>query len=452
MSGRGSSFQRLLGWSSLENASPENCQNCFRPLPEGSLQSGGPSPVGGSPPATAHSQSRPVDKTQWVSLCRCDRPFLPSTNFSIDICAGCNRRIAANAAPGPKHVDLCSCMDRKPKQVPTHLKQNEADSVSLDLSTVGLSAASFPSERYTPIALLGFSKRATTILARDKTRGTKVAVKCFKKIAPEMQPTFQSEVKKIQQLTHTNIVKIVDCGFHNGKAPYLVTEYKDGFNVEQCLALYGIPSFDVAIKVMLALCEALLYAQKQGVWHRDIRPGNVIFFDDMNSEPSIFISDFALPKIKAGEGMVDSNDAIWMSADEARNMEYTEKSEVYSIGAIGFSLLTGRPPFRDGDMQEIKNMHALKLPPKISDLNFDNKRPKDLEEIIVKCLEKDPNYRFETVAKLQERLEIFPRRVQMQINAVLAARKRKKIMLIASVAAAVISVVGAVGFFVLRGH
>ena len=141
-----------------------------------------------------------------------------------------------------------------------------------------------------------------------------------------------------------------------------------------------------------------------------------------------------------------------MSADEARNMEYTEKSEVYSIGMIGFLLLGGRPPFRDGDIQEIKNMHALKLPPNVSDLNFDRKRPKDLEDIIWKCLEKDPNYRFETVAKLQERLEVFPRRLQMQINDVLAARKRKKIMLIASIVAAVVSVVGAVGFFVLRGH
>jgi hypothetical protein len=79
-------------------------------------------------------------------------------------------------------------------------------------------------------------------------------------------------------------------------------------------------------------------------------------------------------------------------------------------------------------------MHALKLPPKISDLKFDNKRPKDLEEIVERCLEKDPNYRIESVAKLQERLEVFPRRVQMQIANVLAARKKKKILLIVVVA------------------
>lgn len=415
---------------SATNVVDGECQDCFRPVAEeGSVQ-----------------------KTQWISLCRCDRPFSPSASFSIDICSTCNRRIAANVAPGPKHVDLCSCMVRQPVKVPMHLKPNESDAISLDLSTVGLSPATFPAERYGPLALLGFNKRATTVLARDRQRGTKVAVKCFKKIPPELLSTFQSEVKKNQQLTHTNILKISDCGVHNGKAPYLVTEYKDGFNIEQCAALYGFPSFDVAVKVMLGVCETLLYAQKQGVLHKDIRPGNIIFFDDLNSDPSVFVTDFALPKIKASEGLVDTNDAIWLSGDEARNMEYTEKSEVYSIGAVGFLLLTGRPAFRDGDVQEIKNMHALKLPPKISDLNFDKRRPKDLEEIIVRCLEKDPQYRFETVEKLKERLEVFPRRIQMQINNVLAARKRKRIMLIASVAAAAISVIGAIGFFILRGH
>ncbi len=413
----------------MESSNPENCQTCFRPLGEA-----------GAPP-----------QTQWISVCRCKRPFAPSTNFSIDVCANCRRRVASNATGRVDHPDLCCCEKPQAKKVATYIKQNESDPIVLDLASIGLSPESFPSERYVPIAFLGNSARATTILARDKQRGTKVALKCFKKITPAMQQTFQSEVKKNQQLSHTSIAKISDSGFHNGKAPYLVTEYKDGFNLEQCLALFGTPSHDVAVKVLMSVCESLLYAQKQGVLHRDIRPGNIIFFDDMNAEPSVLITDFALPKVKASEGLTEPYDAIYLSADEARSLEYNEKSEVYSIGNVGFSLLTGRPPFRDGDFLEIKNMHALKLPPKISDLNFDNKRPKDLEEIVERCLEKDPNYRFESVAKLLERLEVFPRRVQMQIAAVLAARKKKKILLIAG-AGAVLAVVCAICYFVLPRH
>lgn len=402
--GKGKIVRPSLYNLGMENATLESCQTCFRPTAEP-----------GAPP-----------RTQWISACRCDRPYAPTSNFSIDVCANCKRRVAANTTGRVECPGICSCENPAPKKVATYIKPNESDAVALDLASIGVSPDSFPVERYAPIGILGDGSRATVILARDKQRGTKVAVKCFKKIAPAMQSTFQSEMKKNQQLNHTNIAKIVDFGFLNGKAPYLVTEYKDGFNLEQCLALYGVPTFDVAVKILVSVCETLNYAQKQGVLHRDIRPANIIFLDDLNSEPSVSITDFALPKIKSSMELTDPVDAIHMSADEARNMEYTEKSEVYSIGAVGYSLLAGRPLFQEGTALDIKNLHALKLPPRISSLKFDNKRPKDLDEVIEKCLEKDPSYRFESVPKLLERLEVFPRREKMKIAAVLAARKRKR--------------------------
>jgi len=347
-------------------------------------------------------------------------------------------------------IDLCTCSQPNSKKIPAHIKPNEQDPVSLDLATFGIAPDSFPSDRYAPIAILGQSAKADVILARDKQRGSKVAVKCFKRIAPEMHATFQSEVKKNQQLNHTSIVKIVDSGIQAGKTPYVVTDYKDGFNVEQWRELHGSPSKDVLVRVLMGTCEALLYAQKQGVQHRNIKPGNVIFFDDMNSEPSIFVGDFALPKVKASEGLADSLDAIYMTADEARNMDYTEKSEVYGVGGVGYAVVTGRPQFPDGSPQEIKNSHALKLPPRMSNLVFDKKRPGELDEIIERCLEKDPSVRFDSIAKLYERLEVFPRRVQMQIAAVKMAEQRKKVLLIGG-AVGILVALCAVGLIAL-GH
>lgn len=413
----------------MENASPESCQTCFRPRIESGEQL----------------------RSQWVSVCRCDRVYSPKSVFSIDVCANCKRRVATNALVGGTGTDLCSCAESSPQTAATYLKQNESDSITLDLTTIGLAPDSFPLEKYAPIGILGQSARATVLLARDRQRGTKVAVKCFKRLAPALKSTFESEARKNKQLTHTNIAKVVDFAFPDGKTPYLVTEYRDGFNLEQCLSLNGVPSHDVAVKILMGVCEALLYAQKQGVLHRDIRPGNIIFLDDLNSEPSISIADFALPKVKASEALTDRPDAIHMSADEARGLEYNEKSEVYSIGCIGYALLTGRPPFQDGSVDDIKNMHALKLPPKISHVNFDNKRPTDLEEVIERCLEKDPSYRFESVSKLLERLEVFPRREQMKITAVLAARRRKKIIRIAG-ALLVVAALCAAGYFALVPH
>lgn len=434
--------------------SPETCQTCFRPkVVAASVQLQAQAPVQAQPPTQpqaqpqAQPQTQPQTQlpTQWISVCRCERPYSPSSNFSIDVCANCRLRVAASASGPVNCPGLCVCEKPAARKVPAYIKQNESDVEAMDLASLGMSPDAFPSERYTPLALLGNSVRATAILARDKQRGTKVAVKCFKRLTPAMKSTFESEVKKNQQLSHTNIAKIVDCGYHNGSAPYLVTEYKEGFNLEQCLALYGTPSYDVAVKILIGVCETLVYAQKQGVLHRDIRPGNIIFLDDLNSEPSVAILDFAMPKVKSSEKLTEPGDAMYITGDEARGLEYSERSEVYAIGCVGFALLAGRPPFQDGTALEIKNAHALTLPPRISNLKFDNTRPSDLEEIIERCLEKDPGARFESVAKLMERLEVFPRRVQMRIAAVLAARSKKKMLRVLAVVLVLLALCVVVG-------
>ncbi len=388
-------------------------------------------------------------QTQWISVCRCNRPYSPGSQFSIDVCANCKRRVATGATT--KIIDLCSCETPNPKKIPTHIKQNEKDSVTLDLASIGMAPEGFPLEKYTPIGILGESTRANVILARDRQRGIKVAVKCFKKMAPSLQSAFESDARKNKQLTHTNIVKLIDFGFTQSKAPYLVSEYKDAFNLEQNLALHGTPSHDVAVKILISVCEALIYAQTQSVMHRDLRPGNIFFVDDMNSEVSILVGDFALPKVKASEELTDIRDALYMSADEARGLDFNEKSEVYTIGCVGYALLTGKPPFEENTVRELKNVHGLKLWKRISDVKFDNSRPKDLEEVIERCLEKDPNVRFESVAKLMERLEVFPRRVQMRIAAVQAAKRRVKLVRIA-VAGLVVTAICAVGYIVTAGH
>jgi serine/threonine-protein kinase len=357
----------------------------------------------------------------------------------------------ANGATGVVNCPgLCACTTPSPKKVPTFAKGNQADLISFDPSSVGLSQESYPVERYAPIAFLGDTARATTILCRDRQRGSKVAVKCFKRILPAQRSIFESEVHKNKELNHTSIAKIVDYGFHNNKAPYVVSEYKDGFNIEQCLAIYGTPSHDVAIKILIGVCESLVYALKQGVMHRDIRPGNIIFLDDMNSEPSVAVLDFAMPKIKAAEPLTDVRDTQYITGDEARNLEYDERSEVYGVGSVGYTLLTARPPFTKGSALEIKNDHALVLAPRITDVKFDNTRPKELEEIVERCMEKDPRYRFLTVQDLKDRLEVFPNRARMRIAKLLSARQQKKIAMIAGGVIAAIALCA--GALALLGH
>ncbi len=404
-----------------------NCPTCLRPVPE--------------------AGSQPM--TQWKSFCKCQRSYSPNSQFSIGVCAHCKKRIAANNDNAVQGLFLCSCARPDPKSIANFQKQkNEQESVVLDLETAGIGEDRFPLEKYNPIAILGQAARADVILARDKLSGRKVAVKCFKNIAAQDFASFEQDLRKNKQLSHNNIARISDSGIWQNKTPYVVTDYKDGFNLEQCLAVHGIPSHDVAVMILIKTCEALIYAQKESLLHRDIRPGNIIFYDDMNSEPSVFVTDFSLPKIKATEKLTEARDAQYMSAEEARGVEYDERSDVYSLGCVGFALLTGRPPFQEGTALDIKNMHALKLPPRVSSLKFEADRPKDLEEVIERCLEKDPRQRFDSVAKLLERLEVFPRREQMKIAAVAAEKRKKKMLIIGGAVVAVI--LSAIGVLALR--
>lgn len=415
----------------MDQQNTESCQKCLRPL----LAEG----------VTA--------TTQWVSYCRCERTYSPNAQFSIDLCANCKKRVPAVGTAKVKRLDLCACDNPNPITVANYIKQNEKDQIELDLglASPGLSPESFPAERYQPLGILGTGSRADVLLARDKQRGTKVAVKCYKKISPEALGLFEQEMKKLSRLTHTGIAKITDFGVLNKKTPYVVTEYKDGFNIEQCLDLHGIPSYDVAIMILIGVCEALLYALKEGYPHTDIRPGNIIFLDDMNSEPSIVVTDFSPVKLDMHRDPDSPADALYMSSDEARNLDHDERAEIYTIGAVGFALLTGRAPFDTGSFRDLKNKHALELPPRISSLRFEGDRPKDLEEIIERCLEKDPRVRFDSIAKLKERLVVFPNRVKARIAALEAARKRQKLIKLSAIAL-VVAVAGAIGFFALGGH
>lgn len=413
-----------------KEATSLKCQTCLRPLPE----------TGAKP------------TTQWVSVCKCGHHYAPNNQFSIPICANCKMRVMTNAQRKIDGIFACSCQTPAPQIVPNFLKdRSKPEVVQLDLQSVGIAPETFPLERYIPIAILGLSPKADVILARDKQTGNKVAVKSFKRIPPTAFATFEQEARKVKKLSHNNIARLLEAFIYENKTPYLVSEYKDGFNVDQYLAMQGFPSYNVVVMILISICEAVIYAQKESLLHRDIRPGNVIFLDDLNADPSISLTDFSLPKIKEMEELVDIRDALYMSADEARNLDYDERSETYSIGCIGYGLLAGVPPFQEGTARDIKNSHALKLPKRIASLNFSPDRPKDLEEVVERCLEKDPKVRFDTVAKLLERLEVFPRREKMQIAAIQAAKQRKKLLSIAAAVAGAV-LISAIGYFALNHH
>lgn len=419
----------------MENVTTElSCEVCLRPKAEE-----------GAPP-----------KSQWISVCRCQLTYAPNAQFALEWCMKCRKKIPVHAGGKTdatfERAFLCACSSPEPAKIPAVAKPGEAGDVAeMDLSICSINPQDFPVERYMPLGILGQSAKADTLFCRDKQSGRRVAVKCFKSVPVHMLPTFEQEARKISQLSHTNIAKVVDKGVLNGKIPYLVTEYKDGFSLDQYFAMEGVPSHDVAVKILVGMLEALVYSKKDSLLHRSLKPGNVIFLDDMNSEPSIAITDYGISAIKKEWKDAEAGDAHYMSGDEARNMDYDERSEMYSVGCVGYSLLTARTPFDSDSALSLKNKHALELPVRISNINFDRGRPGDLDEVIERCLEKNPKDRFDSLEKLMERLQVFPRRVQMRVAAAEAARQKQKMIKLAAIAV-VIFILIAIVSMVLSKH
>ena len=400
----------------------ENCQTCLKPQ--------------------AEEQSKST--TQWISACRCNQTYSPNTQFSIPFCFVCKRRIVSDFDGTITHIELCSCPEPNPLTVPTFSdKKIDNEESELDPSSIGLGGDIFPVELYKPLGFLG----ANTALARQRNSGRKVAVKCLKGIADENLIAFEKEIKQVDRLNHPNMARIIDSGIHNN-TPYIVTEYKDGFSLEHYFDLYGKPSHDIALMILVSVCEAIAYANKEKVLHEELKPSDIIFIDDKNSKPSSIVTDIGLSRLR--EAKPSPKLFRYMSCEQARGIKHDERSEVYSIGSLAFELLTGRPPFLSNSAQDLKNEHALKLPPKISDIAFEAERPKDFEAIVERCLEKDPRDRFESVAQLYERLDRIQTRESFAIEQKQLELKTKKNMIRFSIAGAALLVLALIVYAIVQ--
>ena len=216
---------------------------------------------------------------------------------------------------------------------------------------------------------------------------------------------FRTEAEAAGRLQHPNIVAVHDVGDSNGQH-YFTMEYIEGTSLDQRLAQGPLPG-KVAARYVRILARAVQYAHTQGILHRDLKPSNILI--DVDDEPHI--TDFGLAKrLGPGSSGQTRTGAVlgtpsYMSPEQAqgKSNELGPASDVYSLGAILYELVTGRPPFRaetplDTVMQVIGH-HPV--PPRL----LNPKIGHDIETICLKCLEKDPSSRYVSAEALEEDLQ-----------------------------------------------
>jgi eukaryotic-like serine/threonine-protein kinase len=214
---------------------------------------------------------------------------------------------------------------------------------------------------------------------------------------------FHVEAEAAANLDHPGIVQIFEIGQHQGQH-YFSMGYVDGESLDARLKVSPLPPRE-AVQLMEQVARAVAYAHAQGVIHRDLKPANILV--DKNNRPHV--TDFGLAKQVQGDSSLTATGAVlgtpsYMSPEQAsgRLDQITERSDVYSLGATLYALLVGRPPFQAATSLETLLQVREQEPVPLRQLN--PKLPRDLETICVKCLEKDPEQRYDSAKHLGDEL------------------------------------------------
>ncbi len=229
---------------------------------------------------------------------------------------------------------------------------------------------------------------------------------------PTTLSRFEREVQTMATLTHWNTVEIFDYGHADDGTFYYVMEYLPGLSLQELVDDHGPLDAARVVHFLRQMCAALHEAHSIGMIHRDIKPSNVIACTRGGVHDVVKLLDFGLVQpfgLPAQEGQKLTIQGTilgsppYMSPEQAvGNGELDARSDIYSVGAVAYFLLTGQPPFpRDTSMQILMaHVYEQVTPP--HELRRDV--PADLEEVVLKCLKKNPAQRYPDVESLDQAL------------------------------------------------
>ena len=263
--------------------------------------------------------------------------------------------------------------------------------------------------RYELAELLGSGGMARVQRARDMRMGRTVAVKTLlPELAsdPDARRRFAREAQAAGALNHPGIVTVHDQDeIHEGDTviPFLVMEYVPGSTLAQLVREQAPLAPDRAVRIACDVLDALAHAHSHGTVHRDVKPANVM----ITTEGAVKVADFGIARVLDNDArLTTTGSAIgtpsYMSPEQINGADVDARSDVYSVGCVLLELLTGKPPFTDGNPLNLMYWHVHTPPPAPSSRN--PRVPKELDDLVLAALAKNPADRPADAAVYRDRL------------------------------------------------
>jgi len=265
-------------------------------------------------------------------------------------------------------------------------------------------------ERYEIGGVLGRGGMAEVHRGRDLRLGREVAVKVLRSDLardPSFQVRFRREAQASASLNHPAIVAVYDTGedrTSNGATPYIVMEYVEGETLRDVLRREGHLSPERAMSLSADICGALDFSHRNGIVHRDVKPGNVM----ITPQGSVKVMDFGIARaVSDSAATMTSTAAVigtaqYLSPEQARGESVDARSDVYSLGCMLYELVTGAPPFTGDSPVAVAYQHVREDPKLPSSINPEI--PPELDAILLKAMSKNPANRYQSAADMRNDL------------------------------------------------